>query len=960
MSHPTKYDFCFDLSYNHEVSFFLPSIFLLEKDSSFNYVEKKITKDNLSIFTIEWEALEDDIKKLFEIEKTLQVNHLGKKFSISKKKSFIDLKSEKNTFNAFINYIDSKIHLFLSICKKNDYSVSINLNQEKTFYKFKKNFSCFQLNPYLKFDKHDNGMHYSLFLESNKDKIIPSTNKTLILSNNPCWIVMNDSIHQVNYINGNKIKPFIDKDKIEIPTYLTATYFQKFIKDVIKHGTIEANGFKVEKNNCLLETKASIIYDFFKDTYALELQFVYKYGIFLSTSNQKNKTDLNIEDLDNISVFNQERDNSTESQLKTNLIAIGLIESNGLFFPSNPKETNLFSFLTDYREDIENAGIKLVDLSFDHKKIKLEKPAISFNKAIINDWFDLKIKITIGAFEIDFVHILENIRNNDPFFKLEDETFFVIPTEWMQRFSTLQHFIKKEKNQIKLPKNKAGLLNNFFEKTTEIDVETKPYQPSNLVKTTLRPYQKEGVQWLMKNYHNQTGACLADDMGLGKTLQTLAMLVAIQEEIVAFESEGDIVPLDLFSIKTMKKEALRALIVLPNTLLFNWYNETQKFTPHFSKIVYSGPKRKENTSRLLNYDVIFTTYAIVSKDIELLQKMNFRVVILDESQQIKNKDSKIFQAINSINTSFRVSLSGTPIENSLSDLWAQMQFINPDILGSFTFFTKNFIVPIQKQQSEKALQTLLQIIQPFLLRRTRASVLKELPELSEQIVFCEMNKEQKKWYETEKSKARNQLLQLNAIKVNKIHVLNTLMKLRQLSNHPKLVDTSSSASSGKFEEVTHYLENIRRSNLKVLVFSAFVSHIQLYVEWCKQNNYKYSLITGAVKDRQNEVIKFENDNENHFFFISLKSGSSGLNLTAASFVFLLDPWWNPSIEEQAIARSYRMGQKNKVAVMRFVSKETIEEKILMLQKTKKDLFNSVISEEMIEEEITSKISEILS
>ena len=960
MNNLTKHDFCFDLSYNHEVSLFLPSIFIVEKESSFNYVDKKITKDNLSIFTIEWEALEDDIKKLFETEKTLQINQLSKRFSISKKRSFIDLKSDKNAFNVFLNYIDSKIHLFLSICKKNNYSVSINLHQEKNFYKFKKNFSPYQLNPYLKFDKHENGMHYSLFLEWNESKIVPSASKTLILSNNPCWIVINDSIYEVNHINGNKIKPFIDKDKIEIPTHLTTTYFQKFIKDVIKQGTIEANGFKVEQNKRLLETKAIIVHDFFKDTYALELQFIYEHGIFLSTSNQKNKTELNIEDLNNIKVINQERDSSIESQLKSDVIALGLIENNGLFFVPNVNVTDLFSFLTDRKKDIEKAGINLSDINFNQKVIKLEKPSITFNKETVNDWFDLKIKITIGEFEIDFVAILDNIKNKNPFYKLADDTFFVIPNEWMQHFSTLQTFIKKEHNQIKLPKNKEGLLNNLFDKSSENTIETKPYIPSNLIKTSLRPYQREGIQWLLKNYHNQTGACLADDMGLGKTLQTLATLVAIQEEIVLLETNDNEVPLDLFSIKTMKKESLKALIVLPNTLLFNWYNEAQKFTPHFSKIVYSGTKRKENASRLLNYDLIFTTYAVVSRDIELLQKMNFRVVLLDESQQIKNKDSKIFKAINTINTSFRVSLSGTPIENSLSDLWAQMQFINPDILGNYAFFTKNFIIPIQKQQSEKALQTLLQIIQPFLLRRTRASVLKELPELSEQVVFCEMNKEQKKWYETEKSKARNQLLQLNDIKINKINVLNTLMKLRQLSNHPKLIDAKSNATSGKFDEVTHHLEIIKRSNLKVLVFSAFVSHIQLYVDWCKQNGYSYSLITGAIKERQNEVSKFENDKENHFFFISLKSGSTGLNLTAASYVFLLDPWWNPSVEEQAIARSYRMGQKSKVTVMRFVSKETIEEKIILLQKNKKDLFNAVISEELIEEEITSNISEILS
>ena len=949
--------FCFDVSYHQEIQSFLPSVFIIENNTS-QYIDKRITKDTLAGFLIDWNALSSDEKLLFDIEKKLQIQSLSKKFNLSKKRSFTDLKAEKNAFHLFENYIDEKLNLFLSICKKNKFLIAINLHQEKTFYKFKKNFSDFPVKPYLKFDKHNNGMDYYLFLESNERKIVPSENKTLILSNNPCWIAINDSIYEVNHLNGNKIKPFVQKNKIEIPTHLTATYFQTFIKDVVKQGVIEANGFKVETNEKLQRCKVQLVYDFFKDKYALELLFVYENGTFSSTSVQKNKIELNTEDLNNITVKNQERDNDLETNLKAKLISIGFVETHGLFVLAN--EQDLHSFLIEHKKEMIDFGLEMASLSFNQKIIKLEKPSISFDKEIVNDWFDLKIKITIGAFEIDFVTILDNIKNNDAFFKLPDDTFFIIPPEWMHHFQTLKTFIKQEQNVVKLPKNKEGLLTNFLGTPIAQNKELQPFVPSNLLKATLRPYQIEGVQWLLSNYHNKTGACLADDMGLGKTLQTLATLVAIQEETVTFELKEEVVPLDLFSIKTMKKESLKALIVLPNTLLFNWYNETQKFTPHFSKIVYSGTKRKQNASRLLNYDLIFTTYAIVSKDIELLQKMNFRIVVLDESQQIKNKDSKIFKAINSISTDFRVSLSGTPIENSLSDLWAQMQFINPDILGSYAFFTKNFIVPIQKQKSEKALQTLHQIIQPFLLRRTRASVLKELPELSEQIVYCDMDKEQKKWYESEKSKARNQLLQTNDEKVNKINVLNTLMKLRQLSNHPKLIDNESKLTSGKFEEVTHHLENIRRSNLKVLIFSAFVSHIKLYVDWCKHNKYNYSLITGAVKNREDEVRKFENDTENHFFFISLKSGSTGLNLTAASFVFLLDPWWNPSVEEQAIARSYRMGQKNKVTVMRFVSKETIEEKILMLQKTKKELFHAVISEQLINEEITAHISEILS
>ena len=952
-------NFCFDLSYNQEITAFLPSIYLMQNESNLAYIDKKITKERLSIFSIDWNLLDNDYKQLFTIENDLKLENLEKKFKISKKNTFADVIANKSVSALFFNYIESKIDLFLNLCKKNNYSISINLQNHREFYRYKKTFGANNLIPKLKFDKHEAGMSYFLFLIENEISLIPSENNTLILTNEPSWIVLNDSFFFVEQINGNKIKPFLDKSKIEIPSHLTATYFEKFIKDIVKKVSIEANGFKVEKKDNLIGCKLQLVHDFFKDIYKVEPQFVYENVIFKNHSLQKSKISLNIEDLSNISVIDHCRNFEKEAKFLSYLQQLGLILENGMFSLANQNSLEIVDFLTEKKAELIQFGFDLSDIQVNQKQIILEKASLDFSKELIDDWFDIKIKIKIGEYEISFVDIVENIKNNDSYFLLPNGKYFIIPKEWMSHFGTLYSHGKTTNHKLILPKNKEGLLVNFQDYSKEKDSKPVEYSQSNLVKAVLRPYQIEGIKWLLQHYFNQTGACLADDMGLGKTLQTLATLVAIQEEIVSFENENNDFPMDLFSIKTMKKEALKALVVLPNTLLFNWHNEAQKFTPHFSKIVYTGNNRHEITKKLLNYDLIFTTYSIITKDIELLKKMRFRVIVLDESQQIKNKDSKIFKSINSIESSFRISLSGTPIENSLSDLWSQMQFINPDILGTFSSFTKSFIVPIQKQKSEQALQTLQQIIQPFLLRRTRKSVLQELPELTEQTIYCEMSKEQKKWYESEKSKARNFILDFNKEKVNKINVLNSLMKLRQLSNHPKMIDENSEMESGKFIEVTHNLEIIKKSNLKVLIFSAFVSHLNLYTAWCKENNYHFSMITGDVKDRENEVHKFETDAENQFFFISLKAGSTGLNLTSANYVFLLDPWWNPSVEEQAIARSYRMGQQNKVNVIRFVSKESIEEKILMLQKTKKQLSESVISEFMIEDEITSNITEIL-
>ena len=263
-------------------------------------------------------------------------------------------------------------------------------------------------------------------------------------------------------------------------------------------------------------------------------------------------------------------------------------------------------------------------------------------------------------------------------------------------------------------------------------------------------YQIDGVKWLLKNHNLGLGVCLADDMGLGKTLQTLAALVNIQETLNA-EIVG--VPQDLFSIYEQKIEPLRALIVAPSSLVFNWYNEAQKFVPHFKRLQYIGNDRKLLAKKINKYDLIFTSYAVITRDIEILDKLNFRYLIIDESQQIKNRDSKVFKAISAIKTEHKLSLSGTPIENSLNDLWSQMQFINPDILGDFKFFTNYFKNPIEKQKNENRLVELKNIVNPFILRRTKEQVLDDLPQLTEQIIYCEMDEDQEKWYETEKSKA---------------------------------------------------------------------------------------------------------------------------------------------------------------------------------------------------------------
>ncbi|HBK82315.1 MAG TPA: serine/threonine protein kinase, partial [Flavobacterium sp.] len=550
-----------------------------------------------------------------------------------------------------------------------------------------------------------------------------------------------------------------------------------------------------------------------------------------------------------------------------------------------------------------------------------------------------------------------NLKSQNPIYILEDGSVFLIPHEWFARYKSLVTMAKTNKTSLQIRTNQFALLENILPKNeAKLEQKTIKYSTSNNLKATLRPYQISGIQWLLDHHYNKLGACLADDMGLGKTLQTIAVLTFVKEQMQPIENKD---ALDLFSILETKPQPLNALIVAPSSLIFNWENELKKFAPFLKVASYSGRDRQSIKKKLLEYDVIITSYTIVLKDIEFLKSLLFSYIILDESQYIKNKSSKIFSAINQLTVHHKITLSGTPIENSLDDLWSQMQFINPNLLGNYSFFKDNFKIPIEKKCDEDVIVNLKKLINPYILRRTKEQVAKDLPELTEQVFYSEMQPEQLKLYDQEKSAARNHLLDLKQQK-NKINVLNVLLKLRQIANHPVLIDIKNH-SSGKFTDVVEYLETLLKAKQKILVFSSFVKHLELYTTWCQENNYNYSLLTGSVigDDKEKVITNFQNNPENQLFFISLKAGGVGLNLTAANYIVILDPWWNPFTEKQAIARAHRIGQEKQVHVMRFIAKNSIEEKIISLQKNKKDLSDSIIQESEIPASIIENLSYLL-
>ncbi len=399
-----------------------------------------------------------------------------------------------------------------------------------------------------------------------------------------------------------------------------------------------------------------------------------------------------------------------------------------------------------------------------------------------------------------------------------------------------------------------------------------------------------------------------------------------------------------------------SLIVLPTSLVHNWRNEIMKYAPSLKVYPYTGQQRRLSQGNGgLNgyYDVILTTYGIVRNDAELFRDTQFHCLILDESQYVKNHTSKTYKAVMELNARHRFVLTGTPVENSLSDLWSQMNFLNKGLLGSYPFFKQNFLLPVESHGDEVVAAKLRLMIQPFILRRTKDQVASDLPPLMQQSIHCPMSAGQESVYEREKSIIRNSILaniESKGISNSALIILRGMTRLRQIANHPALLEEYKGEESGKFRLIVESLENLVSEKQKVLVFSSFVSHLELIREHLDQSGTRYSMLTGKSRNREDIIREFQEDSHNFIFLISLKAGGVGLNLTAAGYVFILDPWWNPAAEEQALSRAHRIGQDKHVFVYRYITEGSIEEKIEVLKDKK-----SVLAEQFINQNNPFKV-----
>ncbi len=571
--------------------------------------------------------------------------------------------------------------------------------------------------------------------------------------------------------------------------------------------------------------------------------------------------------------------------------------------------------------------------------IKAVRPKLSGKFSYNLDYFEGEVEVEIEGEKFSIQQLLNNYKK-DEYIILSDGTNALINREYIEK---LQRVFKEEDgNKIKVSffdmpivqdmiDEKAfenDFLGNkdFFEGINELPKEEVEYPKLN---ATLRDYQKYGYKWLKYLTDNNLGACLADDMGLGKTLQAIALLSNLHEE---------------------KKK--KSMVIMPKSLIYNWENEIKKFAPKLKAGVYYGINR--DFSSLKKVDVILTTYGTIRNDIENLLENKFDLLILDESQNIKNINSQTTKAVLLLNAKKRVALSGTPIENNLLELYSLFRFLNPEMFGSVQRFTNSYILPIQKYSDTSTIEELKKKIYPFLLRRVKKEVLEDLPDKIEKLVYVDMNDEHRRFYE-ERRKYYYSLLEKNTSSqgnFDKFFVLQAINELRHIVSSPELESKKiiSSKKEVLIENVVEAIEN----NHKVLVFVNYLSSIESICDSLKENKIKYLKMTGQTKDRQTLVDKFQNDSRYKVFVMTLKTGGVGLNLVSADTIFIYDPWWNTTVENQAIDRAYRLGQDKTVFAYKMIMRNTIEEKILKLQEIKNKLLDDLISEDNLSTKNLSK------
>jgi len=575
------------------------------------------------------------------------------------------------------------------------------------------------------------------------------------------------------------------------------------------------------------------------------------------------------------------------------------------------------------------------DIRADGQQVR-QPGALRFRVTSEIDWFELRADVDFEGQTVAFPELLSALARGEGTVRLDDGSLGILPEDWARQYGLLSGLGVPEGDHIRLATNQVALLDALLAAEESVDYDEKfedlrrrfvsfdgvqSVQEPDGFQGELRNYQRDGLGWLEFLQEFGFGGCLADDMGLGKTVQLLALLL---------------------DRKRTAKQHRPSLIVVPKSLIFNWQQESSRFTPQLSMLEYVGTDRQSLRDDLPSCDLVLTTYGTLRRDAVILKNISFDYVVLDEAQTIKNAGSQVARAARLLRAEHRVALSGTPIENHLSDLWSILEFLNPGMLGRSSLF-KTFTAD---DQDSTMRETLARALRPFILRRTKAQVASELPDKIEQTILCDMGDEQARLYNELRDHYRRSLLGLveqQGMGKSTMHVLEALLRLRQVACHPALLNKGAAEdASAKLDILCPHLDELVAEGHKALVFSQFTSMLAVVRQHLDERGIVYEYLDGRTRDRKSHVERFQNDPDCGVFLISLKAGGLGLNLTAADYVFLLDPWWNPAVEAQAIDRAHRVGQTRPVFAYRLICRGTVEEKIAELQIKKKSLADSIL------------------
>ena len=794
------------------------------------------------------------------------------------------------------------------------------------------------LTPFFKIAQVKNQFEIKCFVKINGQQveIIHNECKTGILffynNNLYLWNKQDD----VALVEKFSTKGKINIDKADWPQQLrsfilplTKDYHVEFSEDLIK----EIKDGEPEKRLLLQEKGEYLIF-----------QPVFCYKGY--DTRPGGKDEIVVPDGDQVLIVHRNREAEAEFVRKLESLHSQFIHPEGpanlALKGSDVLKNNWFFLFVDAMEDMKVPVYGFEALK--NFRFNTAKPQTKIHISSNTDWFDARVDIVFDEQKVTIADVKKALANRQQFVPLNDGTLGVLPEEWIKKYSLLFRVGEGKSNQLRLSKYHMSVIDELYENRDEEELiihlekkyeqlkefrQIKEIPPPNILDHILRPYQVHGFHWLNYLHEVSWGGILADDMGLGKTVQALSFLHHFRDQY----------------------KKLNALVVCPTTLIFNWENEIRKFTPELTYHIHHGGERSRDKQVLSGYNVIITTYGTLRSDVKLLIEIPFDYVILDESQAIKNPASKVTKAASLLQAKHRLCMSGTPLQNNTFDIFAQMNFLNPGMLGSIEFFRQEFAIPIDKFGEPDRKDHLRKLLYPFILRRTKEQVAQDLPDKTETILYCEMEDEQRKVYNAYRNDYRDKILgtiESQGIQKSQLTILQGLMKLRQICDSPAILNETEKYPnhSIKLDELAREItENI--GDHKALIFSQFLGMLALIRDKLKALDVKFEYFDGstAATERERAIQSFQRDDECRVFLISLKAGGVGLNLTAADYVYIVDPWWNPAVEQQAIDRTHRIGQTKNIFAYRMICKDTIEDKILQLQEKKRLLAKDLIADD---------------